>query len=174
VVADDLDHLMPQHHHPLERRPAEVEVAVLEPQVLVRQFGVRQLRHVERRRRTAVEDDQFGRLQFDLAGGQVGVLLAGQPLRDRALDGDAELAPQLLGGLDQLGLVGLEHDLRQPVPVAEVDEHQRPLVAAGVHPAVEDDGLAGVAGAQLAAGVRSPQDRHVGVLGPGSVGLAEL
>src|SRR3712207_7900324 len=60
------------------------------------------------------EDDQLRRLQLDFAGRQAAVLLARQPLRDDAPDGDAELAPQLLGGLDQLGLVGLEHDLGQP------------------------------------------------------------
>src|SRR5262249_44101300 len=48
-------------------------------------------------------------------------------------------------------LLGLEDDLGEAVAVAKVDEDQPAVIAAGVHPAVEDDGLPDVGGAPLAA-----------------------
>ena len=49
----------------------------------------------------------------------------------------------------------VEHDLRHAVAVAEVDEQAAAVVAVGVDPAAEGDGLADVSVAKFAAGVSS-------------------
>ena len=43
----------------------------------------------------------------------------------------------------------VEHDLREAVAIAQIDEDAAAVIAAGWHPAEEDDALADVAGAQL-------------------------
>ena len=78
-----------------------------------------------------------------------------------ALHRDHEFAPQLLASGEQFGAaVRLEHHLRDAVAVAQVHEHEDPVIAVGVDPAVQDDGLPDVRFAQLAAGVGSPQPGH--------------
>ena len=57
------------------------------------------------------------------------------------------------GGVDVL----VEDDLGDAVAVAQVDEDHAAQIAAAMHPAHQKDGLAGVGGAQLAAGVRAAQ-----------------
>ena len=47
----------------------------------------------------------------------------------------------------------MDHDLRDAVVVAEVDEEDAAVVAEAEHPAGEADGLAGVLLAELVAGV---------------------
>ena len=53
--------------------------------------------------------------------------------------------------------VGLEDHLGDAAAIAQIDEHAAAVIAAGVHPAEEDDALAGVAGAQRAAVVGALQ-----------------
>ena len=54
---------------------------------------------------------------------------------------------------EHLRVVGLDDHLRQAVAVAQVQEHLIGIGPVAVDPAVEDDGLADVGLAQLAAGV---------------------
>ena len=122
----------------LHRGPAEVEVAILEPQLLVGLGPV----HLEGRRGRGVVDDQLLDPDLDRAGLELGVLLAGQAGCDGPLDADDVLVAQLAGaGLELCAGFGLEDDLGDPVTVAQIDEHQAAEVAPGVHPAVQDDGL---------------------------------
>src|SRR5206468_996644 len=101
------------------------------------------------------EDRERVGLDLDLAGREVGVLLAA-PLDDDAGDADAELVPKLAGARERLGaLVGLEGDLRDARSVAQVDEDEAAVIAARRNPAEEHDALAGVGGAQRAAVVGS-------------------
>jgi hypothetical protein len=74
--------------------------------------------------------------------------------------------------------VGFDHDLGHALAVAEVEEDEAAEVAAAVDPALQDDGLALVLGAQGAAGVRtshgqSSQGRagrgRIGPVGSGAV-----
>ena len=67
------------------------------------------------------------------------------------------LVPQLVGRVQRRRhgpRARVEDDLGHAVAVAEVDEDQAPVVAAGVDPAVEDHLLADVVFGQLAAGLR--------------------
>ena len=52
---------------------------------------------------------------------------------------------------------GLEHHLGEAAAIAQIDEHAAAVIAARVHPAEQDDALAGVAGAQRAAVMGSLQ-----------------
>ena len=113
----------------------DVEVAVAEPQRLVdRGLGVVD---VERRRLRLVEDLEPARLELDLAGRQLRVLGPGQPQRDLALDGDDELGrgPGSRPRAPRGRPAGVDHDLGDAVPVAEVEEDQLPVVAPAVDPA---------------------------------------
>ena len=59
-----------------------------------------------------------------------------------------------LGGLERLG-VGREHDLRDAVVIAQVDEQQIAVVALAMDPAGDTDVLADVLGTQLVVCVRA-------------------
>ena len=79
-----------------------------------------------------------GDADLDLAGGHGrvdGPLGAGP---DRALDPDDPLRPQP-AGLGAAGHGGVEDDLDDALPVAEVDEDDTAVVAAVGHPAAEGD-----------------------------------
>ena len=125
---------------------------------------------------------------LDLAGGDVRVrgadhlvLLLGELLAARlhdAADADHPLAAQRFGDLVRLGRgVGVEHDLRDAVAVAQIDERDRAVVAAIGHPAEQHDLLADVGGAERAAAMGSFQlvneAGHLIFLGFGGSGVAE-
>ena len=80
IVAHAANDLMPQHHHLLHRRPAQIEIAVLEPQILAGQFCAAGL---ERRRQALVEHFQPLGPQLDFAGGQLGIDGPFGPMRPR-------------------------------------------------------------------------------------------
>src|SRR5690606_31211846 len=99
--------------------------------------------------------------------------LAGLPVRVRTLAAHDRpghrhdvLRAEPLAAFEQLGrraaLLGVEGHLRDPVAVAQIDEHDRAVVAAVLDPAVEGDGRPDVRGAQLAAGVRAFPGCHEG------------
>src|SRR5262249_31394152 len=74
-------------------------------------------------------------------------------------DADAPLRPQIAGdGVRRLVELGIEHQLRDALAVAEVDEHAAAVIAVRLHPTGQDDVLADVAGAQGAAAM-SPRMR---------------
>ena len=147
-------HLAALHQRLLQRSAAEVEVAVAEPLVL---GGVELVLDQERRRLAAVEDRELGGVHLDLAGDQARVHVAAA--RDHlSANADAELVAQLLRQVVHLlALLRFEDHLRQPGPVAQVDEHGAPVVAPVVHPSEEDHFLADVARRELAAGVGALQ-----------------
>ena len=98
---------------------------------------------------------------LDRAGRDLRVRLA--PGADLAADGDDILQVQALGGRGELGagVLGVEDELRDPVPVAKVNEDQPGgLLSSGVDPAGELDGLALVLLAELAGGVGSRAHRR--------------
>ncbi len=121
----------------LHQVAAQVDVAVLEPQLLA---------HVlvegERRRHRRVQDHELRGEQLDLAGSQVRVHGAGRTRPQLALHLDTELASEVLGTLEGLRRVGVEDDLQQPRAVAQVDEDHAAMVTAAVHPAGRLDGAA--------------------------------
>ena len=81
VVAHDLDHPVPQEQRPLHLRPAEIEVAMLQPQVFARQVL---LAGLKRRREALVEHRQPLGAKLDLAGAQLRVDRSLGPRRDLA------------------------------------------------------------------------------------------
>ena len=152
TCAHELGQPMPDDEDLLHRRPAQVEVAISEPELLVGLGPV----HLERRRGRGVVDDQVLDADLDGTGLEPGVLLAGQAGGDRAFHADHVLVAQLAGAGLELGAgLGLEDDLGDAVAVAQVDEDQAAEVAPGVHPAVQDDGISHVVYRQFTAGMRS-------------------
>src|SRR5262249_15158912 len=161
IIANYLVHSVAQDERALERRAAQVEITILQPQVFIGQLIGGEFRHGEGRRRAAVEDLHLVCPDLDLARTKLGVLLAGKPMNDGPFDGDDPFAAQLARGVEQfLAALRLENDLGDAVAVAEIDEHEQILIAAGVDPPVENDGFADVGFAQLAAGVSPPHERH--------------
>ncbi len=134
--------------------PAQVEVAVLQPQLL---GGLGRVGDDERRHLRGREDVKLEGLDLDLARGDV--LVDGGPSADKAPDPDHEFGAEPLGFLGELRPVGLEDDLGQAFAVAQVDEDEMAHVAGLVDPAAEDDLAAIVGGAQGAAVVRPLQGR---------------
>ena len=133
-------------------RPAQVEVAVAQPEVLV---DLDALVEREGRRLGLVEDLEAGGGDLHLTGGQVGIDRALGPGAHRALHPDHVLRPEPVG----LGAAGggrVEHDLDETFPVAQVDEDNPAMIPTVGHPAAQGDlrplvgspERAGVAGAQ--------------------------
>ena len=58
------------------------------------------------------------------------------------------------GGLERVG-VGREHDLRDAVVIAQVDEQQIAVIALAMHPAGDTDVLAHMLGTELVVLVRA-------------------
>ena len=126
----------------------------MEPLVL---RGVDLVLDEEGRGLAAVEDRELCRLHLDLAGDQARIHIAAAR-DDLPAHADAELVAQLLGEVVQLlARLRFEDHLRDPRPVAHVDEHRAPVIAPVVHPPEEDHFLADVLRRQLAAGVRALQ-----------------
>ena len=59
--------------------------------------------------------------------------------RSAAFDREHVLAAQALGLGEHLGAVRIEHDLQQPLAVAQVDEDHAAVVTATVHPTGDAD-----------------------------------
>ena len=107
-----------------------------------------------------VEDVQLVGHHFDVAGRQLRVVFAGQALADPTLDGNDILAAHFLPGVERLGLVRFDDHLGQAVAVAQVHKYLVGVRPVAVDPTVEDDCLADVRLAQLAAGVCASQQAH--------------
>lgn len=131
--AHGVRHPVPQDQRSLQRRPAQVEVAVFHTQVVA---AVRLLLDREGRNVRAVEDhERIGR-DLDLARGQLGILRLA--FDDAARHLQDEFAAQFGGRPAGLfGRVLLDDDLRQAVAVAQVDEGHGAQVAHLLHPAGE-------------------------------------
>ena len=145
--ADHLADRRPEHDVLEQRAAAEVDVAVLEAQLLA---GLRLVRDLERRRLGAVQQVDHLRDDLDLPRRHLGVHRVGGAQAHLALDRDDELGPELG---HNWSFAGVADDLREPVPVTDVQEDDAAVVAVGVDPAVQDHGLSGMIAAQLAARV---------------------
>ena len=118
------------------RLPADVEIAVLEPQRLVDR-RVR-LVDVERRRLRLGQDLDLGRAELDVARRQLRVLRARQALRDlRRGPSRTNSGRMRLGHLVRIRRVGprIDDDLGDAVAVAQVQEDELAVVAPPVDPA---------------------------------------
>ncbi len=130
---------------------AQVDVAVLEADFLVLDgfFSGR-----EGGEAGVVEHAQLGGLDLDFAGVHLGVDGVFVAQADFADGGDDILGADLLALGVALGdELLVEHDLGDAGAVAEVEEDEVAVVAAAIDPAHEDNLLACVSGAQIAAEV---------------------
>ncbi len=149
---DRLDEARAQEQPLLHRLPPDVEVAVAQPERLVdRGVG---LIDVERRGLRLGQDLDRRGAQLDVAGRQLRVLLAGLAPVDRAVDREDVLAPDPTRQRMGRRRVGrIDHDLGDPVAVAQVEEDQLAVIAPTVDPARQAGGRPGVGRPELAAGV---------------------
>ena len=108
----------------------------------------------KRRQLGVVEDEQFRRGDFDFAGRHFGIDSVSAAQANLAYRGDDVLRTDMLGlGVALGGQFLVEDNLRDAVAVAQVKEDEVAVVAAAIDPAHEGHDLAGVRGAELAAGV---------------------
>ena len=140
---------------PLHLRAAQIEIAILEPNLLAGQLLAPRLK---RRIDALVEDRHLLAANFDLAGGQLGVDGSLRPRRDLARDGDHEFRPKRTGDLAIcVAPFRVKDDLRLAVSVAEIDEQHSLVIAGLIDPAANRHRLPGMSRPQLAASMRSNQ-----------------
>jgi hypothetical protein len=162
VLPHQLHDAGPHRQHLRHLWPAQVEVAVRQPEVLAHLDAILDR---ERRRLGRVQHLEPGRGDLDLAGGELGVLHTVGTGAHPAGHPDDILAPQLLGTGVRLGRVfGVEYDLHHAVAVAKVDEGDAAVVAPMGHPSAQGHLGPGVGGTQDAAGVGSHGGSHRGHL----------
>jgi hypothetical protein len=148
----------------LKRRTAKVQVPMLQAQRLI-QPGLL-LVDVERRHLRWIEDGEPIHGHLDRTGRQLRV--AG-PLGTRphdALDLHHPLVAGRLGGGVRISrFIRIRHHLRDAVPVAQIEEGEVAVIASPVDPTGQRNALAGVLGAQLAAGMGTEGGAHGSVNG---------
>lgn len=127
---------------------AQVEVAVFHPQVFVRQFAV----ELEGKDVGFVDDGEAGGDDFDFAGAEFAVLGAFEAFGDFAGDLDDVFVAEFVALGGEFGVFfGAEDDLGEALTIPQVHEDDAAVVAGGVDPTGEGDGLADVFGAELGA-----------------------
>ena len=160
IVADGLRHPVAHLQVLQHLRPAQVEIAVGETQVLVDLVpaGVRQR---ERRCVGHVVHRQRRRIHLDLTGREVLVDHVGGPDLDLAGDADDGLVLQMRRLLTQ---ARVELHLGDALAVAQVDKDDAAVVTDGIDPADQRNGGAEVGGSELGAVVGTEH----GKIGPDS------
>src|SRR5690606_2118324 len=99
--------------------------------------------------------DFVGR-HLDLAGLQIRIDQLRIAPAHLAPDSDHELGADILGLAVGAGVpLGIEDDLRHPLPIPEIDEHELSMVPAPVHPSRQRHFTAFVEGPQHSTTVRS-------------------
>ncbi len=158
IASRDLVGLVADAERALERRAAEVEVAILEAFFL---RGVEVVLDLEGRGVGLVEDRELDRVDLDLAGRQARVHVRAAA-EDRAADADDPLGSERLREVMRLlreiavaRELRVEDDLRDALTVAQIDEDAAAMVAVARHPSEQDDFLAGVRCAQGAVVMRA-------------------
>ena len=93
---------------------------------------------------------------FNLAGGEPGILSSRKTRRDRSRYLNNVLAPESMGHRGRIGMcLGTKDNLRDAVAIAKVNENDATVVAAGIHPTAKSDTRSGVRFAQSAAMIRA-------------------
>ena len=155
IASRGLVDLMAHAQGALQGSAAQVEVAVLEPQLLAR---VAVVFDGEGRGIRAVEDGGLEHAELDLAGGEIGVLrahhlafllaelLAARP--HGAPHADHPLAAQLAGHRVRLGrALRVEDDLGHALAIPQIDEDDGAMIAAVLYPAKQHRFLVDIRGA---------------------------
>jgi len=151
-----------QHEVALHLRPAQVEEAVLEADLLA-DLGVGV--DLEGWRLGLVEHGQGADEDLDFPAGQVEVAVLLAARAHCPGDLDDPFRAQAVGLLLDLRRadVGVEDHLGQAVAVAQVDEDDAAMVAVVLHPAAERDRLSEVRGPKLATGMGASHGGSEGV-----------
>ena len=151
IVPGRLDQAVAQHERLLHRRPAQIEIAEFQAQVLADVLGVAVVQR-ERRRVGLVQHRDAGGAHLDAAGGDMAVDHVRRTLAHFARELHDEFTAAGLRGIPgRLGILGIEHALGQPVTVAQIDENQPAVVAHAVDPAAQFHLRARVGRPQLSA-----------------------
>ncbi len=160
IASRDLIDAVAHSERFLQRSAAQVEVSVLQPLFFVRIDGVGNL---EWRSLALVEDRELDGMHFDIAGGNLRVLV-GAPARDHAAHADHPLAAQrsrhVVGGARQIAVtreIGIKDELGDALAIPQVDKYAAAMVAVAGYPSEKNDQLAFVCRAQLAAVVGTLQ-----------------
>ncbi len=117
--------------------PSQIEVPVFEAQLLA--DGLIEL---ERQGLGAVQQHQFPRQDLHSSRRKVCVGGAGRTLADAPFYADHKFAAQTLCFLEDLSRVRVEHDLQQPLAVAQIDKNDATVIPAAVYPTRDRDFLA--------------------------------
>ena len=133
----------------VQRLAAQVEEAVAQADIL---GIVRLAEHRQRQFLGLAQHFELADEHFDRAGRLLGVDRLGRARLDLAVDADHPLGAHRLGELEGGG-IGIDHQLRQAVMVAQIDEQQAAMVADAVHPARQPHIIAHVRRRQSGAGV---------------------
>ena len=158
IAAHALQGLVAQDEVARDLRPAQIQVAVLQPQ------GVGDLDILiqrKRRRFTGVEDAQLIHQNLDGTGFELGVVHVRRPAGDMSAHCQHPLAPELV----RLGMnfridLRIEHHLGDAPAVAQVDEDDAAMITAAQDPAHEDTFLTEMVQTEIVAGVRAPECAH--------------
>ena len=158
--SDRADDVRRQAEVPLHPLPAQIEVAVAEPQRLLHPIVV----ELERERLRPRHDLEHVELNLDLAGRDVRVDSVGRAAHHLAFGAQDELGAHVVrdrrGGC---GALGVGDELNGPGVVPEVDEDEPAVVAAACSPAGDGDAPARVLATQVAAVEVTPA-RHPAIL----------
>jgi len=157
-LAQERDDLRAQQNVGVDALAAQVQKAVFQAQIL---GAVLVARQVERRLLRGGLHDARVRHELDLAGRQIGIDRRGLAQRNLAGHGDDRLEFRPAQRLEE-GAAGMDHDLREAVMVAQINEQNAAVVADTENPAGEFGGGARVGSAELTASVRTVEMHGVG------------
>ena len=149
-------YLRAQYDVALHVRPAQVDIAVLEPRFLAH---VDFFLHRERRRAGFVQNPQLVGDQFDLTGrqaGEDGLRRSAAATRPSTATTYSERSDSALAWTPS-SASGVKNDLGDTVAVAQVDEDNPAEVVTPVDPAHQKGARARIGGAQLATSMRASQ-----------------
>ena len=153
VVAGDLGDAVAQLEVALHGRTAQIQIAVLEPQLVVDLLVVRNL---ERGGLGLGQDAHIGHRDFDLTGRHLRVDGALVALGNHAADRENVLHADTECDVEQVLVDRLiKRALDDARAVAQQQEQNAAVVAGPVTPAVEDNLAAGIRRTKLAAPVRA-------------------
>ena len=144
VIPNGLGDFMPRLDVELHALAAQVDVAVLQSRLFV---GQRRVRRQERRQLGLIQNAQLLHDEFDFAGGDVFIDGVGIAQLDGADCRDHVLIAQCFGAIVRRGIqFAVEDHLRNPAPVAQIDEDDISEVAPPVDPTHEHSYSPGVGG----------------------------
>jgi hypothetical protein len=144
VVADAVRDAVAKNQIARERRPAQIEIPILQPQV----FGGVDI-VIDRKRRRLGAAEQLDRRgdDFDLAGRHLRILRRFRTLTNFARDAHDELGTQLFRDRQEFltrTFRAIDDHLHDPAAIANVDEDELSKVALLLHPAGDRGHCAGV------------------------------